>query len=69
MFCHSEHAKYAKQKQRSGNEISLSIVYLWQPVVLVRMVQTALTNATKTATAVTDLLEHVTLDVNLDGKE
>lgn len=33
------------------------------------MVQTAITNATKTAKAVTDLTEPVSFDASLDGKE
>lgn len=33
------------------------------------MVHTAITNATKTATAVTDLTEPVSFDASLDGKE
>lgn len=36
---------------------------------MVGMVQTALTNAMNTATAVTDLTEPVILDVRPDGKE
>lgn len=38
-------------------------------VLMVGMVQTALTNAMNTATAVTDLTEPVILDVRPDGKE
>lgn len=40
-----------------------------QYVLLVGMVQTALTNVVQTATAVTDSMVTVSLTVSLDGKE
>lgn len=53
----------------SREDFSLLIVYHWQPVFLVGMVRTALTNVVQTVTVVTDSMGNVSLDASLDGKE
>lgn len=67
-----------RQKRKTQNDklniltkISHNLLFIidMQHVLLVGMVQTALTIVVQTATVVTDLTEAVSLNVSLDGKE